>query len=229
MSNTLTYIGFGIAPYACSVITTRASQDNPGTYAVTRVWNKNFVTYKGIIQEIRDSLKIREFTFKEIEEFKVQAMSVYDITHTKMIDISKTALIKHYYSIVGFKDSVLEKEIKKIDWKYTSPNQYLSFKYSESKSELSNLIAITSGLINDGMVSYDESLNIEGIKREIYSLNEPESFNNLSPQLTALTLSIGEGEYRRVNNEEDLPVDLGSYSRGLIEAFSSLQSQYYCS
>lgn len=222
--NTLTYIGIGIAPYACSVITTIASQDNPGEYVVTRVWNNNSVTYKGIIQEIRESLKTREITSEGIEILKAKAMEHYGISEIEMTKISKNALINHHYSIVGFKDAFLEKEIEKIDYKYRSPNQYLnSPKYSEPKSALPNMISLTSALINDDMVSYDETLNIEGIKREINSLTEPERFNNLSPQLTALTLSLGEAEYRRVNNEEDLSVNLGDYSRGLIKTFTNMQ------
>jgi hypothetical protein len=220
----LTYIGIGIAPYACSVITTIASKEKRGEYAVARVWNKNFMTYKGIIQEVSDALKIKQISNETIEK----DLSQYNAQ--EMLRIKRDMRLNHHYSIVSNPDSKLTVDIETIDVKYTNLYQNLSFDHSESLCNIKDSILLTSGLINDELVSCGNDLDITAIKSEINNLKEPEDFNNLSPQLTALSLSLGEAEFRRINKLDDVPGDaaerMNAISRAVILMCNQAQTGF---
>ena len=197
---TRTYVGIGINTQGCAVITVGSSQDNPGNYLISRDYFSKQITYKGIIDEVNEALKIREIPLDDLESEKQKAMSELDSSEQSII--RRENLINHFYSIVTFKDVKIEAELNGLSHQYKGQQSLIKI-VSNPLFQIKNLIECTSGLINDGNVHYNTDLNIEDIKNEISTLIEPEDFNNLSPQLIALSLSLGEAEYRRLSYKED--------------------------
>ncbi len=195
-----TYIGIGISTKGCAAITVGASQDYPGTYLIFRDYFSKQITYKGIISEVREALKIREIPLDNLEFEKQSVIS--ELNSSEQNIIRRENLVNHFYSIITFKDVKLEYELNELNLFYKG-QQSLIKTVSNPLFQIKNLIECTSGLINDGNVHYNTDLNIEAIKNEISTLVEPEDFNNLSPQLVALSLSLGEAEYRRLSYKED--------------------------
>ena len=200
---TRTYIGIGITTQGCSVITTCSSQDNPGTYLLSRDWFSRTTTYNGIINEVIEALKIREIPIEDLNREKLELLENNEITVNQLAYLDHGVLFNHFYSLITFKEPKIEYELNKLKPHYSDVQQNIISIVSNPYYEKENLITCTSGLVNDNKIHYNTNFDINAIKDEISTIIEPEDFNKLSPQLLALCLSIGEAEFRRVDSCED--------------------------
>ena len=198
-----TYIGIGITTRGCAVITTCSSQDNPGTYLLSRDWFSRVTTYDGILNEVIEALKIRQIPVEDLNQEKLQLLESGELTVNHLAYLDRGVLINHLYSLITFSEPKIEYELKKLKPHYSDVQQNIICTVSNPIYEKENLITCTSGLINDNRVQYNTNFDVNAIKDEISTIIEPKDFNKLSPQLLALCLSIGEAELRRVDSRED--------------------------
>ena len=198
-----TYIGIGITTRGCAVIATCSSQDNPGTYLLSRDWFSRITTYDGIINAVSEALKIREIPVEDLKRQKLELLESGKINVNRIAYLDRGVLINHFYSVVTFKEPKVESELNKLKPYCSDIQQNIICTVSNPYYDKENLITCTSGLINDNKIQYNTNLDINAIKDEISTIIEPEDFNKLTPQLLALCLSIGEAEFRRVDNRED--------------------------
>ena len=201
---TRTYIGIGITPQGCAVITVGASQDNRGAYNLARNWYSRLTTYDGIINEVIEALKIRETPREELSKQKLELLESGKINQNKF-DVANHAptLVHHFYSLVTFPEPKIEYELRKLNPRCKDPQQNIICTVSNPLYQKEILINCTAGLINDNKIQYDVAFDIASIRDEISTITEPEDFNRMSPQLLALCLSLGEAEFRNVDQRED--------------------------
>lgn len=220
----LTYIGVGTAPYGCAIATVRRTF-KPGIYVVEKLWESNVASCDKIIFEIIDSFKKAEFSNEEVIAIKEKVIEDKKLTLEQIYTLNTTDWLIQYFNIVCEPNGIVEDEIENIDVKYEGQYQTLNYKYSAPKILIKASLEIMTLLFNDGKVLCKEEADRDKLDKEIKSIT-PETINNISPMLKALSLSVGEGEFRRRYGKEDIPIDMGAYARGLNEVANMMRNPY---